>query len=331
MAKMQRLVKLEGFGNVQMAQADVPVPRPDEVLVRLSHSLISRGSELFRRYVLEEAVSPSMMGYSAAGEVVEAGSAVTGIQPGDRAMVVAPHAQYGTGSPHGVAPTAFVLPPDLDDETATFLPLSISAVQWMRHTPMDEGDTVVVMGQGLVGLLCAQAVRERRPGRVIAVDAYELRCRIAGECGADEVINVSDTDPVEAVMDRTGGVGADVVIECVGGTAGVESFKQAQRMTRAGGVIHLIAKYQAGDGVAGSGVLPLDSDVMMNKRLVAGVPSREPPPSPVEDAARILVDGRIQVEPIITHRLSWQQAPDAYHMLYHEPARALGVVLGWDE
>jgi threonine dehydrogenase-like Zn-dependent dehydrogenase len=331
MAKMQRLVKLEGFGNVQMVEDDVPTPSDEEVLVRLSRSLISRGSELFRRYVLEEAVPPSMMGYSASGEVVEVGVGVSGIQVGDRAMVVSPHAQYGIGSPIGAVPSVFVLPTELDDETATFLPLSISAVQWMRHTPMEEGETVVVMGQGLVGLLCAQAVRERKPGRVIAVDAYELRCRVAGECGADEVINVSDTDPVEAVMDLTDGVGADVVVECVGGTAGVESFKQAQRMTRAGGVVHLIAKYQAGDGVAGSGVLPFDSDEMANKTLVVFTPAHEPPPRPIEDAAAMLADGRIQVEPIVTHRLPWQQAPDAYHMLYREPARALGVVLEWDE
>ena len=330
MAKMYRLVKLEGFGNVRMVEDDVPSPAPDEVLVRLSRSLISRGSELFRRYVLEQAVAPSMMGYSAAGEVVEVGASVTGVRAGDRAMVGSPHAQYGTGSPFGAVPTVFVLPPGLDDETATFLPLSISAVQWMRHTPMEEGDTVVVMGQGLVGLLCAQAVRERKPGRVIAVDAHELRCRIAAECGADEVIDVSKTDPVEAVMALTAGVGADVVVECVGGTAGVESFRQAQRMTRQGGVIHLIAKYQAGDGVAGSGVLPLDSDDMMNKRLVAGVPAHEPPPRPIEDAAAMLADGRIRVGPMVTHRLPWRQTPDAYHMLYREPDKALGVVLEWD-
>ena len=280
MAKMYRLVKLQGFGNVRMVEDDVPSPAADEVLVRLSRSLISRGSELFRRYVLEDAVPPSMMGYSAAGEVVEIGADVTGVRVGDRAMVGSPHAQYGTGSPLGVAPSAFALPPALDDETATFLPLSISAVQWMRHTPMEEGDTVVVTGQGLVGLLCAQAVRERKPARVIAVDATEMRCRVAAECGADEVIDVSKTDPVEAVMALTGGVGADVVVECVGGTAGVESFRQAQRMIRPGGVIHLIAKYQAGDGVAGSGVLPLDSDDMMNRRLVAGVPAHNPRRAP---------------------------------------------------
>ena len=49
MAKMQRLEKLDGFGNVQMVEVDVPVPGPDEVLVKVQRSLISRGSELFAR------------------------------------------------------------------------------------------------------------------------------------------------------------------------------------------------------------------------------------------------------------------------------------------
>ena len=81
---MKRLVKLEGFGNVQMADAEVPVPRADQVLVKVKRSLFSRGSELFRRYVLEEAVSPSMMGYSDAGQVVEVGADLKSIEPGQR-------------------------------------------------------------------------------------------------------------------------------------------------------------------------------------------------------------------------------------------------------
>ena len=56
MAKMKQLVKLEGFGNVQMLDADIPEPDPDGVVVEVKRSLISRGSELFRRYVMEERV-----------------------------------------------------------------------------------------------------------------------------------------------------------------------------------------------------------------------------------------------------------------------------------
>ena len=62
MTKMSRLEKLDGFGNVQMVEVDVPSPAPDEILAHVKRSLISRGSELFRRYVMEERVPPRMMG-----------------------------------------------------------------------------------------------------------------------------------------------------------------------------------------------------------------------------------------------------------------------------
>jgi NADPH:quinone reductase-like Zn-dependent oxidoreductase len=55
MSTMKRLEKLEGFGNVQMVDADIPRPGPEQVLVRVNRSLISRGSELFRRYNRQEA------------------------------------------------------------------------------------------------------------------------------------------------------------------------------------------------------------------------------------------------------------------------------------
>ena len=91
---MKRLEKLTGVGNVQMVDVEVPSPGPQDALVKVKRSLISRGSELFARYVKEEAVSPEIMGYSDAGAVVDVGAAVAEVQPGDRVMVQAPHAQY---------------------------------------------------------------------------------------------------------------------------------------------------------------------------------------------------------------------------------------------
>ena len=80
MAKMLRLEKLDGVGNVRMMEAEVPSPGPGEVLLKVRRSLISRGSELFRRYVMPGAVPPRMMGYSDAGDVVEVGPGRDGRQ-----------------------------------------------------------------------------------------------------------------------------------------------------------------------------------------------------------------------------------------------------------
>ena len=92
---MLRVTKPEGFGNIVLEEVPIPPVGPQEVRVRSKVSLISRGSEILRRYMQEEAINPAIMGYSLAGVVDAVGSeASQQFQPGDRVMAVAPHAQY---------------------------------------------------------------------------------------------------------------------------------------------------------------------------------------------------------------------------------------------
>ena len=289
---MLRLEKLTGFGNVRMVEADLPKPGEGEALVRVHRSLISRGSELFRRYVLEEPVPPFMMGYSDAGEVVEPGTGLEDVKPGDRVFVGGPHAQYVTGQPRA-------LPDSISYDRAPFIALSTSAVAWARTTPVEPGDDVVVLGQGIVGNLYSQAVRERLPGRVITVDTLSLRLDASRQSGADVVVDASSTDPVQEVFGLTGGRGADVVVDCVGGPAGVESFAQAQRMLKPDGVIHLIAAYQGGPR-PGAGLLPLDSKHHDGQDcLVSGIRTVEPRTYHQDSAVQMIDDERIAVDHLV--------------------------------
>ena len=77
---MIRVIKPDGFGNIQLQDVPIPTINSRQVLVRTGATLISRGSELFARYIKEEAVSPSIMGYSLTGTVEKIGSDVTEYQ-----------------------------------------------------------------------------------------------------------------------------------------------------------------------------------------------------------------------------------------------------------
>jgi len=81
---MKRVAKPEGKFNVVLEDAPVPAVGPHDVRVRNVRSLISRGSELWRRYIRPEAVDPQIMGYSVAGVVDAVGTEVEGFAPGDR-------------------------------------------------------------------------------------------------------------------------------------------------------------------------------------------------------------------------------------------------------
>ena len=319
---MLQVTKPEGFGNIQLEEVPMPTINARQARVAADTTLISRGSELFRRYIMEEAVPPSIMGYSLTGVVEAVGAEVSDYQVGERVMVVAPHAQYVVAEPHATDGRIVRLSGDVNFEAGTFLPLATSAVAWSDSSGIKAGDTVVVLGQGLVGSLMMQVLRGYNPAQIITVDALPLRCELSTQLGADVSINADETDPVEAVRRLTDGKGADLVIDCVGGYAGVKSFEQAQDMTRPFGTIQLIALYQQAP-------LPLHSSKMMSKRLVAGILTKEPRAQIAARALQKIGSGEIRASEMITHRFQYTEAKAAFDLLWNSPGEALGVLIKW--
>ncbi len=319
---MVRVTKPEGFGNIQLEDVPIPEINESQVLVKADTTLISRGSELFRRYIREEAVSHTIMGYSLTGTVDAVGAEVVDYSVGERVMVVAPHAEYVIAEPDATDGRIVPLLDEVSFEEGTFLPLATSAVAWADSSGVKSGDTVVVLGQGLVGSLMMQVFRGYDPAQIITVDALPLRCELSTRLGANVAINASELNPVEEVMRLTDGKGADLVVDCVGGYAGINSFEQAQDMTRRFGILQLIALYQQAP-------LPLHSSKIMSKRLVAGILTDEPRSEIAARALEKIKDGEIQASEMITHRFDYTEAKAAFDLLWNAPGDALGVLIKW--
>jgi threonine dehydrogenase-like Zn-dependent dehydrogenase len=324
---MRRVAKHEGVGNVVLEEIPVPEPGPGQVLVRTRASLISRGSELWARYEKEQAVDPGIMGYSTTGVVERVGEGVTGVRPGDGVVVIAPHAEYslGTVDPAAVRGRITPLHPDVSFEAGTFHPLTTSGNGWTQAAQITPQDRVVVLGQGIVGNLVMQFARRYQPAQLIAVDNLDLRCTLAREVGGPQidVVDGGDTDAVAEVKRLTDGKGATIVIDCVGGRAGLQSFAQAQEMLAPGGLLQLIGLYHGGP-------LPLDASKIMGKRLIGSYPPSTDRNAIGAQAMAALGSGEIKIDPLITHRFPGQQAKEAFDFLYQHPEAAMGVLMLWD-
>ena len=321
---MWRAAKGAGVGNVFLERVPVPEPGSGEVLSRTRVSLISRGSELWRRYVMEEPVSPDIMGYSTAGLVERVGAGVTGFAPGDRVAVTAPHAEYSLRAvkAEDKDPRVMQLHSELSFDQGTLRPLATSGACWAQALGITAQDRVVVLGMGLVGNLVMQFARGYRPAQLIAVDTLELRCRVARETGAPEVVHAGEEDPVAAVRRLTGGAGASIVVDCVGGPPGVASFEQAQRMVSDGGLIQVNAKYHQQP-------LPLHVDRIQGRRILVSYPASIDRAAQGRAAMAALAAGEVRVEPLITHRFEARELKASFDLLYHHPERALGILLDW--
>ncbi len=254
-------------GQFELEERERPEPGPEDVLVAISDVGIC-GSDVhyyehgrIGDYVVEE---PLVLGHESAGEVVEVGEAVTGLEPGDRVALepgvpcrrcahckrgeyhLCEDVRFMATPPHDGAFAEYVAWPadfayELPDgvstvEGALCEPLSVG-IHACRRGDVGPGDTVEISGAGPIGLLAMEAARAAGATDVVVSDVVEEKLRFATERGADLAVDVTERDLAAAVDEYTDGVGADVVIEASGAEPSVRSTID---VARRGGTVVLV-------------------------------------------------------------------------------------------
>jgi len=265
---MKQLIQNLKTGQTTLEEIPAPIVGRGSLLIRTTHSLVSLGTERMLvefgkanliqkarqqpdkvKMVLDkvraegllptlEAVfnkleQPLPLGYCNAGVVVEVGTGVSGFSVGDRVVSNGPHAEYVCVPQNLVAK----IPDKVTNEEAAFTVIGAIGLQGIRLASPTLGETVVVVGLGLIGLLTAQLLKANGC-KVIGVDIDEEKLKLVTDFGITP-FNSRQGDVVKFVEDQTGGTGADAVLITASAKSN-EIISQAARMSRKRGRIVLI-------------------------------------------------------------------------------------------
>src|SRR5690349_4293404 len=253
---------LYGPRDVRFDERDEPtIVEPTDAIVRLSASCIC-GSDLWPYRGANPITAPTPMGHEYCGIVEDVGRDVSSIKPGQFVIGsffasdnTCPNrrAGYQSGCQHAefvggaqaprlrvpLADGTLVATPEVPSRE--FVPhlLAVSDVLgtgWFAADAanVETGATVVVVGDGAVGLLGVLSAKEMGAERIIAMSRHEARQKLAREFGATDIVTERGDEGVERIKQLTKGVGADSVLECVGTQ---ESMMQAIHATRVGGYV----------------------------------------------------------------------------------------------
>jgi threonine dehydrogenase-like Zn-dependent dehydrogenase len=197
-----------------------------------------------------------------------------------------------------------------DSEAACLQSLSDS-VAAVETAQLQMGDTVVILGQGSMGLECLQIARLSGAGLIVTVDVRDEACQVSRELGADHALNARTEDVVTVIRGLTGGNGADVVFECAGGSpkqglAGPQTLYQAVEAVRSGGKIIGVSWF--------GGPLQIDVDLLRERSLRYLFPDISTQ-AHLEHTVRLVASGRVRLKPTIKHVLSGiNSVPQAFEI-----------------
>ncbi|GAA5133753.1 bi-domain-containing oxidoreductase [Prosthecobacter algae] len=265
-------------GRLELQDVPLPVPPPGGILVRTTCSVISPGTEKMKveqarmsllqkakarpdqvKKVLDTArtlgwkaamekvrnrlESPSPLGYSAAGVVVAVDEMNSRFRVGDRVACGGAECAFHAEMIAVPDLLASRIPDGVEDWQAAYTTLSAISMQAVRQAGTQLGDRVLVLGQGLVGLLATSLLRASGV-RVMGADYVGSRLDTALKLGAERVVNPGQTKLAEAVREWTDGDGVDAVLLCVGGQ-GSDAADTAIACLRDRGVMVIVGIYDA--------------------------------------------------------------------------------------
>lgn len=329
MSKICQTVIVAAPGIVGLESAELPPLAADEVLIRTTKTLISPGTE--RALLLNlpglNVQYPKATGYSHVGEVVEVGGAVDDLTVGDQVASRSRHASHVIAK----AENCHKLDANFNDEEATFFQLLAISLQAVRKTRLEVGEAAAVIGAGLVGLLALQVCRAAGALPVIAVDSDRGRLKRAERLGADASVHAHQTTEFLQTSSAQA-EGVQVVIEATGNPAALET---ACQIASFGGRLALLGSSRGATEsfdfykqVHKRGLTLIGAHISTTYRLAAA-PGWWTQIEEQRTALRLIQNRRVAVEPLITHRYSFQNIDAAYELLASWNPDAIGIVIDW--
>lgn len=345
MKKDMKVAVMEGIRKMGYTRRPIPVPKENEVLVKLEYVGIC-GSDMhyyetgaIGNYVVEP---PFVLGHEPGGVVTEVGAKVKHLKVGDRVALepgkTCGHCEFCKTGRYNLCPdVVFFATPPVDgvfqeyvahDADLCFkLPENVSTLEGALIEPLavgfhaanqggaHAGQTAVVMGAGCIGLVSMMALKAEGVSKVYVVDIMQKRLDKALELGADGVINGKEQDAVKAVMELTGGRGCDLVIE----TAGTEfTTRQGIQMTKKGATIVLV-------GYSKSGEMTLPMSLALDKELTFKTVFRYRHIYPM--AIEAVAAGKVNLKGIVTNIFDFDDIQNAMDRSVEDKANIVKAVV----
>lgn len=312
-------------------------PGPEEVTVRSVVSAISPGTEMLvyrgeappglpldlptlaGSYAL-----PVKYGYAAAGVVEQAGERVRGLSTGDPVFVHHPHQDLFTVP----ARLAVRLPEGVPPERGTFFANLETALGVVHDAAPRLGENVAVFGCGVVGLLVLRLLGLCGVGSVVAVDPLERRRELALRFGATDAVGPGAA--ARAVREATGGREADVVVEASGSAA---ALQEALGCVCREGTVIVASWYGTKPAVLDLGGHFHRGRVRIRSSQVGNIAPELSARWDRERRGRAVLGllARLPLEELVTHRVPFERAPEAYRLVDENPAGTLQVVFTYPQ
>ncbi|MDP6375174.1 MAG: alcohol dehydrogenase catalytic domain-containing protein [Pseudomonadales bacterium] len=335
---MMRSATLVAPRDLRIEQVEKPVVDEDDIVIVRIESLGICGSNLHLWYGEGSAISlaafpmPGALGHEHAGVVEEVGKRVTRVKPGDR-VTIDPFQSESCGkcgycasgffghceNPRSFGVGGFTeylklserglyhLPDCVKTEVAAVVEPMACSVAGIRRAGIPGGETVVVLGAGVLGLSAAGAAKALGAGKVILTAKHDAQAALAERFGVDVVVRSSEEDLIERILLETGGGGADMVVETVGGHA--PTLGQAMDIVRNCGKMVVLGLWDE--------LVPVDSwkailkDITMYWSLTHGMMDKR---SDYELCLEWMASRKVPAQDLVTHVLPLDDIQAAFEL-----------------